>query len=167
MPDVSACQPSLLRPHPSRMCFRALRHRDEGWSPLIQGYLDRYPFAFLSSCSTRPVTVTWWASQFPFLLRGCRVLSGSRARCSTASGVLFCQTRWLVFGSPVRSGLSTPRAMDSNRNRSFHFQILKKTGPNRCGVWTGPHRFLRLVLTGLGSDQFKTDLDWKYILYNT
>ena len=48
----------------------------------------------------------------------------------------------LVFGSPVRSGLLTPRAMDRNRNRSFLSRILKKTGPNRCGpVHIG---FLRL-----------------------
>ena len=40
---------------------------------------------------------------------------------------------FLVFGSPVRSGLLTPRAIDHNRNRSFHFQILQKTGPNQCG----------------------------------
>src|SRR6266498_5302443 len=49
---------------------------------------------------------------------------------------------YLVFGSPVRSGLLTPRAIDCNRNWSFHFRILKKTGPNRCGpVHIG---FLRL-----------------------
>ena len=39
----------------------------------------------------------------------------------------------LVFGSPVRSGLLTPRAMDCNRNRSIYFQFLKKTEPNRYG----------------------------------
>ena len=39
----------------------------------------------------------------------------------------------LVFGSPVWSGLLTPRAMDRNRNRSIYFQFLKKTGPNRYG----------------------------------
>ena len=39
----------------------------------------------------------------------------------------------LVFGSPVQSGLLTPRAMDRNRNRSIYFQFLKKTGPNRYG----------------------------------
>jgi len=39
----------------------------------------------------------------------------------------------LVFGSPVRSSLLTPRALDHNHNRSFLFWILEKTGPNRCG----------------------------------
>jgi len=40
---------------------------------------------------------------------------------------------YVVFGSPVWSGLLTPRAMDRNRNRSIYFQFLKKTGPNRYG----------------------------------
>ena len=39
----------------------------------------------------------------------------------------------LVFGSPVRSGLLTPRAMDHNSNRSIYFQFLKKTGLNQYG----------------------------------
>src|SRR6266508_1810737 len=53
----------------------------------------------------------------------------------------------LVFGSPVRSGFLTPRVINRNRNRSFYFQIPKKTGPNRCGpVHIG---FLR------SQDQFK------------
>jgi len=43
---------------------------------------------------------------------------------------LFIPSGCLVFGSPVRSGLLTPRAIDRNRNRSFLFWILKKTGPN-------------------------------------
>jgi len=48
----------------------------------------------------------------------------------------------LVFGSPVQSGLLTPRAIDCNCNWSFLFWILEKTGPNRCGpVHIG---FLRL-----------------------
>jgi len=49
---------------------------------------------------------------------------------------------WVVFGSPVWSSFLTPRAIDCNRNQFFYFQILKKTGPNRCGpVHLG---FLRL-----------------------
>ena len=36
----------------------------------------------------------------------------------------------LVFGSPVRSGFLTPRAIDRDHNRSFYFRIPKKTGPN-------------------------------------
>jgi hypothetical protein len=48
----------------------------------------------------------------------------------------------LVFGSPVRSGLLTPRAFNRDRNRSFYVGFPKKTGPNRCGpVHIG---FLRL-----------------------
>ena len=40
----------------------------------------------------------------------------------------------IVFGSPVWSGLLTPRAIDCNRNWSFLFWILEKTRPNRCGL---------------------------------
>ena len=40
----------------------------------------------------------------------------------------------VVFGSLVQSGFLTPRAIDRNHNWSFYFQILKKTGPNQCGL---------------------------------
>jgi len=45
----------------------------------------------------------------------------------------------VVFGSPVRSGFLTPRAIDRDRNRSFYFRIVQKTGLNRyrpvfCGL---------------------------------
>ena len=52
----------------------------------------------------------------------------------------------LVFESPVRSGLLAPSALDRNRNRSFQFQKLQKTGPNRyrpviCGLLRLQDRF--------------------------
>src|SRR6266545_7523875 len=58
------------------------------------------------------------------------------------SDALDFDNAFVVFGSPVRSGFLTPRAIDRDRNRSFYFRIPKKTGPNRCGpVHIG---FLRL-----------------------
>jgi len=48
----------------------------------------------------------------------------------------------VVFGSPVRSGFLTSRAFNRDRNWSFYFRKVKKTGPNQCGpVHIG---FLRL-----------------------
>jgi len=49
-------------------------------------------------------------------------------------GVRRLDCQWeVVFGSPVRSGFLTQRAIDQDRNQSIYFQIRKKTGPNRCG----------------------------------
>jgi len=70
----------------------------------------------------------------------------------------------LVFESPVRSGLLVPSALDRNRNRSFQFQKLPKTGPNRdrpvlCGLLRS-FAVTRPVLTGYGLNWFMTGLDW-------
>src|SRR5271156_884234 len=41
--------------------------------------------------------------------------------------------KFLVFESPVPSGLLTLRAQDRDRDRSIGLPRLPKTGPNRCG----------------------------------
>ena len=38
----------------------------------------------------------------------------------------------VVLGSPVRSGLLTPKGVDRDRDRSSKFEKWQKTGPNRC-----------------------------------
>src|SRR6266540_69918 len=62
-----------------------------------------------------------------------------------------------VFGSLVRSSFLTPRVINRNRNRSFYFQIPKKTGPNRCGpVHIGFFAVTRPVKTVTGLNQSQT-----------
>src|SRR5271155_2598204 len=81
------------------------------------------------------------------------VLTCSLIRCRELSSTR--TTLYLVFESPVRSGLLTLRGQDRDRDRSIGLPRLPKTGPNRCRpVYIG---FLQ-SWTGLGLNRSRTGL---------